>query len=86
MEDSKYLRGIHPKDDIKLNIIPGNPFALFQDKIVTGAFRRQMKNNGITPTITHNDDLGFHIMDLDENSQLLIKERGSTNLRESGSS
>ena len=49
---------------------------LFQDKIVTEAIRKQMRNNGVTPIIKHNKELGFHVMDIDEKSQLLIKEKG----------
>ena len=35
-----------------------------------------MRLNGVPASITHDPDLGFHVMPLDEKSQLLIKENG----------
>ena len=53
-----------------------NPFALFQDKIVTGAISRQMQRNGVIPTIAHNKDLGFHVMPITKDDQKFIKDNG----------
>ena len=74
------------KSNVFFNVIGTNFFALFQDKIVTEAIRKQMQRNGLETAITHNDDLGFHVMPLSETAQLLIKTRGQTNLRESNTS
>ena len=56
--------------------LEGGHLDLFQDKILTKAIARQMKRNGLDPKIIHDKKLGFHIMDIDEESQLLIKDRG----------
>ena len=53
-----------------------NKFAVYQDKIIPTAVTKQMKHNGLKTTIKHNKELGFHVMDIDEKAQLLIKEKG----------
>ena len=64
------------KEDVLFYTKNANSFALFQDKIVTEAIRKQMQRNGLEPVITYNEDLGFHVMPLPDSSQRLILERG----------
>ena len=66
------VRGLNR--DIMLGVVGPNPFSVFQDKIVTSAISKQMKRNGVKVDITHNKDLGFHIMPLPDKTQRLILE------------
>ena len=74
--DSNYDQAGRLKHNIIFSADEPNPFALFQDKIVTGAISKQMKRNGIDVDIKHDKDLQMHVMELSEASQNKLRAQG----------